>query len=267
MKHTTGIFLVISAIFSGSCTISSQSLKPYTEDEKTIASEMEDVLVNNILHVYYPRIIDTVNGGFFTNFDNKWNAAEPKQQKMLVTQSRDIWTACQAATRYPDDTRFKKAAEHGFKYLRDVMWDKTYGGFYNYKGMDEQKNPSVKLKMAYGNAFAIYALSAWYKLSHSAEALELAEKDFLWLENNSHDPVYGGYYNVMSQEGYSVINPKMDSKSKIFLRLNGKYKDYNSSIHLMEAFTSLYEVWPDDLVKKRLEEMFLIVRDKKTAPK
>jgi len=38
-------------------------------------------------------------------------------------------------------------------------------------------------------------------------------------------------------------------------------KDQNSSIHLMEALTELYQVWPDDLVRKRLREMFYLIRD------
>jgi len=44
-------------------------------------------------------------------------------------------------------------------------------------------------------------------------------------------------------------------------------KDYNSSIHIMEAFTELYRVWPDTLVRKRLEEMFFLIRDTFTHPK
>jgi mannobiose 2-epimerase len=36
---------------------------------------------------------------------------------------------------------------------------------------------------------------------------------------------------------------------------------------LLEAFTELYEVWPDPLVRERLEEMLYLVRDKITTPK
>lgn len=39
------------------------------------------------------------------------------------------------------------------------------------------------------------------------------------------------------------------------------YKDQNSSIHLLEAFTELYQVWPDPLVRERLEEMLVLIRD------
>ncbi len=36
----------------------------------------------------------------------------------------------------------------------------------------------------------------------------------------------------------------------------------NSHIHLLEAITALYRIWPDPLVEKRLRELFLVVRDK-----
>ena len=266
MKTIILNYSIFILVILNSCSLSTKPLKPFTDNEKQIAGEMEDVLVNNILHVYYPRIIDTVNGGFYTNFDAKWKSVQPVKEKMIVTQSRDIWTACQAAERYPDDARYKKAAEHGFIYLRDVMWDKKFGGFYNYRGLDEGKNPRLNLKQAYGNAFAIYALSAYTKLTGSSDALELAKKDFLWLEKNSHDPLKGGYFDFLTQEGYSVINPKLDNNSRKF-PYSGRFKDYNSSIHLLEAFTRLYEVWPDTLVKKRLVEMFDIVRDTLITPK
>jgi len=39
------------------------------------------------------------------------------------------------------------------------------------------------------------------------------------------------------------------------------WKDQNSSIHLLEAFTALYEIWPDTLLNERLTEMFYLIRD------
>ena len=45
------------------------------------------------------------------------------------------------------------------------------------------------------------------------------------------------------------------------------YKDQNSSIHLLEAFTELYKVWKDPLLKTRLEEMLTLIRDKIVTPK
>ncbi|MCB0748863.1 MAG: AGE family epimerase/isomerase, partial [Ignavibacteriae bacterium] len=40
------------------------------------------------------------------------------------------------------------------------------------------------------------------------------------------------------------------------------FKDQNSSIHLLEAFTELYKVWQNDLLKERLTELLVLTRDK-----
>jgi cellobiose epimerase len=39
------------------------------------------------------------------------------------------------------------------------------------------------------------------------------------------------------------------------------------TIHLLEAFTELYSVWPDNLVRERLQEMLYLIRDKLTNKK
>ena len=44
------------------------------------------------------------------------------------------------------------------------------------------------------------------------------------------------------------------------------WKDQNSSIHLMEALTILYQVLPTSIVKERLEEMLHLVRDTMVNP-
>ncbi|NUQ20494.1 MAG: hypothetical protein HOQ09_05980 [Gemmatimonadaceae bacterium] len=38
-------------------------------------------------------------------------------------------------------------------------------------------------------------------------------------------------------------------------------KDQNSSIHILEAFTELYRVWPDPTLRDRLAELLYLIRD------
>jgi mannobiose 2-epimerase len=141
------------------------------------------------------------------------------------------------------------------------MWDYEYGGFYwirNQQG-DAIGLESGNSKTAYGNAFAIYALTSYYKLTGDSFALELAKETFLWLEKYSHDPVYGGYFNNMTREG--KLREKDNDTITRFDRAESDWKDQNSSIHLMEAFTELYKVWPDNLLRTRLDEMLTLIRD------
>jgi len=214
---------------------------------------MEDLLMNNMMPVWYPRVIDTVYGGYLSDFNYRWEMT-PQQNKMIVTQARHVWT-CSKMKAFTGDDKYLEYARHGYHFLRDVMWDKEFGGFFNLvtrEGVpiNEGNNPRI-YKNAYGNAFLIYALAAYYKESRDPEVLELAKESFAWLEKGSHDTLHGGYFQFLDQYG-TPFREGMGGTPP---------KDQNSSIHLMEAFTGLYQVWPDELVRKRLQEMFYLIRD------
>ncbi|MBZ5857211.1 AGE family epimerase/isomerase [Flavihumibacter profundi] len=228
----------------------------------TIADEMEKSINTELLNKWYPRSIDSLYGGFLTTYTYDFKPTGP-QDKFIVTQARHTWTTAKAAMHYPGNLVYLKYAKHGYKFLRDVMWDKTYGGFYQMTDRKGHvKTSGVAAKEAYGNAFAIYALAAYYEASKDPSALELAKKSFAWLEKNSHDPVAKGYFQHLSREGKPL---RRNAATPALSELG--YKDQNSSIHLLEAFTELYSIWPDPLLKERLSEMLLLIRDKITTPK
>lgn len=222
--------------------------------DKSIQSEM--------LNKWYPQCVDSAFGGFITTFTYDFKPTG-NQDKFIVTQARHTWTASKASELYRDKKYYIACARHGFRFLRDVMWDSTYGGFYNMVSREGKvKTDERAPKEAYGNAFAMYALAAYYKASGDKEALELAKKAFHWLEQHSHDPVHKGYFQHLQRNGEPVTRP---ANASSFSDLG--YKDQNSSIHLLEAFTALYEVWKDPLLKERLREMLVLIRDTITSSK
>ncbi len=216
-----------------------------------ISSEINKELNNNILDKWYPVIIDNVEGGYLSNLSSDFEPLE-NQNKMIVTQARHMWTTAMVAKRQSDETYLKYSA-HGLPFLQK-MWDGIYGGFY--QNVDRSGNPIDTIKTAYGNAFAIYGLSTYFDASGDSAALNLAIKTFSWLEEHSHDPVNLGYFQILSRKG-EVVPSGTDSQGFSPAGL----KDQNSSIHLLEAFTSLYHVWPDASVKERLMEMYHLVKD------
>lgn len=234
--------------------ISCQKQEKEIDEKEILASEMEKHLKEEVLDKWYPQSMDTLDGGFLSNFSFDFKPSE-KQEKMIVTQSRHVWTNSKASEKYPEVDYYVKGAAHGFEFLKDKMWDSENGGFYWL--VDKQGNQiGDPMKTAYGNAFGIYALAAYYKASQDSSALNLAKEAFYWLEEHAHDSINGGYYQHLNQDGSPIIRTtSVTSTSDL------GYKDQNSSIHLLEAFTELYQVWPDPLVKKRLEEMLLLIRD------
>ena len=225
----------------------------------SVHKDMYKLLFENMLPVWYPRVIDNEKGGYFSDFTYDWKP-EGSQQKMIVTQARHVWSLAQLKMFTKEDV-YATYAKHGYVFLKDVMWDRVHGGFYNLVERNgipvKEKDAGIILKNAYGNAFGLYALATLYEATKEEEVLAFAKKVFLWLENNSYDPVYGGYYQFLTEEGKAIktgwggVPPK----------------DQNSSIHLMEALTQLDAVWPDPLVKKRLSEMIYLIRDKMTHEK
>jgi len=173
---------------------------------------------------------------------------------MIVTQARRVWSNANASLYYHKKQPYFKNAHHGFVFLKDVMWDKKNGGFYdlvNREGKPISFGYGPAGKTAYGNAFAIYGLSAYYKAFGDKSALDLAKKTFEWMESHSYDPKYGGYFQNLTVQGI----PKKSSFRNV------PPKDQNSMIHIMEAFTELYGAWPNKLLKERLNSLFYLVRD------
>ncbi|HSF53356.1 MAG TPA: AGE family epimerase/isomerase [Algoriphagus sp.] len=256
----TGFFIVL-ALFA-SCQTEEKS-ESTSGNYLSIADEMEISLRENLLNTWYPKAIDQDSGGYFSNFTFDFQIKDDLQEKMIVTQSRHLWSNSKAAKRYPNETHYAEGAKHGFVFLRDKMWDQENGGFYQLVSRSGQPLlDKSEYKTAYGNSFAIYSLAAYFDATGDSAGLELAIEAFNWLEKNSHDPVHKGYFQHLDQDGTPVVRPA-DTPSTSELG----YKDQNSSIHLLEAFTELYLVWKDPLLKERLEEMLLLVRDTITNDK
>lgn len=243
------VFIGLWILLAGGCgDPKSEVAEEATAREQRIAAEIDSVL-NDQYQLWYPRVLDREHGGFLSRFTYDWQPEGP-QNKFIVTQARHVWATSRIADRNESHRDFEKYGIHGYEFLRQVMWDQEQGGFYDMVSREGEVitgEDSLIRKQLYGNAFAIYGLASYYQLSKDEEALNLARKAFQWLEKGAYDQEHGGYFNSLTREG----RPYDD----------GFAKDYNSSIHMLEALAELHRVWPDSLVQDRLYEMFRLVRD------
>ncbi len=248
--------------------MSNQKVRPVLLNSRNyLLKEMTEFLSKNLLDKWYPAAVDYENGGYYTDITFDWEI-EKVQHKMIVTQARHIWTSSKAALFFGSKV-YRDAAAHGYDFLRKKMWDDKNGGFFQMR--DGAGNASDFMgfyneKRTYGNAFGIYGLAALYDLTKDDKVLEFSKEVFEWIEKHAFDPKYRGYFQFLTPEG-NVLDKGSILKTKAYDKVELGFKDQNSSIHLLEAYTELYNVWPDEKLKKKLYDLLLLIRDMITTPK
>lgn len=222
------------------------------EDETCWSDRLDEHLDSVVLRPWFPRCLDRDRGGFRQSFMRDWTPGtwEPKA---LVFQSRMTWVAATVArSRQVLDTPFLGYASHGFSFLRETFWDDMDGGFFWGEDLRDEKH-------VYGIAFGILAAAAVHRSSQDPEALNLAKEAFAWLEEHARDHPGIGYREALNRDG-TPRTPQRGSSGVDLIGTPLGLRSSNTHIHLLEAFAELYRVWPDPLLKTRIQELLDLFR-------
>jgi mannobiose 2-epimerase len=170
-----------------------------------LANEMEAALRQHVRAAWFPHCLDHERGGFFCDFDRQWNLAGP-QERMLEFQARQTRAAARLALMYPGDGDLAEWAMHGFRYLRDVMWDREGGGGW-YWLLDRSGSPlAAETKHAHSGSYAVQACAVVFAATGEQGALDLALEGFDWFERHALDPEHGGYHSWFRRDGSVIRN-------------------------------------------------------------
>ncbi len=212
---------------------------------------LEKNLRENIVPFWFPRSVDREHGGYTVHYGPK---GEPLAggTKAVVTQARTLWLASRLMRSEFAQPGLREAADAGFRFLRDRMWDAEHGGFY--WSLDPTGGKVLQSnKHLYGQAFGLYALSEYYLASGSPEALDLANRLFVLIERHAYDPRYGGYREFFARDWSDA---PADAKSP--LGAPADMKLMNTHMHLMEALTTYVRTGASILARERLAELVAI---------
>ncbi len=152
-----------------------------------------------MIDVWFPRCVDRLRGGYDCDFDRRWRHRGP-QHRLLEFQGRQMRTAARLALAFPEGDRFADFALHGLRYLRDVMWDRRYGGWYALMAADGTPLAGGT-KHAHGTAYAAQGCAVVFQATGNLEARALAEEAFEWFDSRAHDDEHGGYHSWLTREG------------------------------------------------------------------
>ncbi len=225
---------------------------PLPPEIRQTRAALERLLQQNILPFWHPAAIDTEHGGFRMNHDAAGQWKGPAD-KAIVTQSRAVWFYARLTRSPYAKPDYLEAAQHGFRFLRDRMWDPTHGGFY--WSVDASGEKAVTpVKHLYGQAFGLYALSEYARVSGDAEAERMARALFRLLEEKAHDDLYGGYREWFQRDW----SPAVAETPRVMGQTDPGTKLMNTHLHLMEAFTAYVDLTHDPAARDRLLELLAI---------
>jgi mannobiose 2-epimerase len=122
-----------------------------------LSARMEHDLLTDILPFWLP--YQDPKGGYCGQIGND-GSVTPKADKGLVMHSRFLW-GYSAAFRMTKSPVYLQAARQAYLFLRDTLQDKQDGGFWWV--VHHNGRPVMKEKIIYGQAFAIYGLSEYYR--------------------------------------------------------------------------------------------------------
>jgi len=223
--------------------------------KKNLLQEFADSVYqekDDLLEFWLNNSVDDHYGGFYGEVSVA-NEAQPEADKALILNSRILWSFANA---YREDKNpdYLKMADKAYDYLLAKFEDKKYSGFYwllNYKGEAKEKK-----KQIYGQAFCLYAFSEYYRATDNEDALKKAVDLFTLIENNSYDPEYKGYFEAYSRDWKPIDDMSLSEKDM------NVAKSMNTHLHILEAYTNLYRVWPDPGLESKLKELIKVVTSK-----
>jgi uncharacterized protein YyaL (SSP411 family) len=95
---------------------------------KKMRQEMQDVLENNILHLWQTKMVDRENGGFYGRIDGH-NVLHPEAEKGAILNARILWSFS-AAYRVMRKPEYLEMATRARDYFIEHFIDSEFGGVF-----------------------------------------------------------------------------------------------------------------------------------------
>lgn len=223
---------------------------------ESLGREMRTELTCRILPYWRDRVVDHERGGFH-GYIGPHGVPQPDAPRGAILNGRILWTFS-AAYRALGDVALRTLADRAAAVIVGPFTDDVHGGVYWM--VDPDGRPVDERKHIYAQAFAIYGLSEHHRATAEASSLRAARTLFERIEEHASDAEHGGYEEAFSRDWVVLDDVRLSVRD-----LNAR-KSHNTHLHLLEAYTALYRVWPDPTLAARLRSLVEILLDRIVDP-
>jgi len=219
---------------------------------KFLYKELEREMHANILPFWMKQVADHENGGFFGRITNDGIVVKDAA-KGAVLNARILWTFS-AAYNLTGRPEYLENAQRAYVFFTEYFIDPQYGGVvWSVTANGEILNGR---KQIYAQAFGIYAFAEYYLATGEQDAILLASDLYGFIEKYAFDPERNGYIEALSREWEALEDLRLSEKDA------NEPKSMNTHLHILEAYTKLFEIWKDDDLGNKLQSLITIHTDK-----
>ena len=212
---------------------------PTQEKIARILRKTQSYLTDTLLPFWMENSPDPPFGGYLTHFDENGKPSGATTKTFLM-QIRMLYTMASSHRAGYGNGRCAQLARMGAEFILGHYWDHEHGGW----GWiaDRQGNITCWDKVGYGQCFAVYAFSEYFLATGDERGKAAALKTYDAICRHMIDIQHGGFIELFHRD-WTPLEGKTSG---------GDRKSLDVHMHMMEAFTTLYEMTGDPSHRRRL---------------
>jgi len=218
-----------------------------------VLKKMQSYLTEVLLPFWIENSSDEEFGGFLTHFDNVGKPTGHTTKTFLM-QIRMLYTMSSAHRAGYGDGRCGELARMGAEFIFDHYWDSEHDGWIWIA--DRQGSATCWDKVSYGHCFAVYAFSEYFLATDDERGKEGALRTYDAICRYMVDLQHGGFIELFNRNWTPLPGGKA----------GGDRKSLDVHMHMMEAFTTLYEMTNHVSHRRRLTEVIDLILSKMLHP-
>jgi mannobiose 2-epimerase len=216
--------------------------------KNALYSELITHIIPYWKHRVFSEPLDSFNGRI-----DALNQIHPKAERSAILMARIAYSFA-ATYKLTSDITQLAPMQAAIRILNDEFTDHTNGGFYwmtDYKGLVVDSKKHI-----YAQSFGIYAYATVFDAVGDKAILDRGIELFRLIEKHAFLAESLAYYEAFSQDWKPLEDVRLGESDLIAPRST------NTHLHILEAFTALYKVWPDQALKERLIMLLEVFLDK-----